>query len=349
MDQNNSGNYGVYNTKSCYLCQKDGLECDGKRPCSACISRNSPHMCMGLELEQQSVSRMPGNSWNGSYNVEETSQRKRKKRSKNVEMTYDDINMRNDTNQFYGLNEHFLNEQEKMNMYMLNEIRNMKEDHNRLNNEISLIKDENRKLNGILSGIFGNSQILNQIAQNMRTKDSLTESVKLNSSSSAITHPSQDNVKWASNPLVVFDLSQASVITANEEFCNMFGYTIDEVKSMNWTKFIHPDYVERTKMILIRHGKANNVRFKQVYVNKFGEPFVSNDTHTLIIDNNGNFKADVVQTIPEKTLVENIKEYVPQHYEFVNNPTVEERQDVINDDFWLNDEYIDQFNLNEQM
>lgn len=271
--------------------------------------------------------------------------------AKNKDMTFDELRMLQENNDHYynGLNNQFLNEQEKINMYMLNEIRNIKQDHDRLNNEIAVIKDENRKLHGILTSIFGNGQILSQLAQTMRSKESLADNVKLTSSNNAIAHTSQDRVKWNSNPLVVFDLSQsqASVITANEEFCDMFGYTIDEVKSMNWTKFIHPDYVERTRSILTHHRKGNNVHFKQVYINKFGKPFVSNDSHTLIMDNNGNIKADVVQTIPEKTSIENIKEYLLHNYDYSNNQA-DERNDI-NDDFWLNDEYIDQFNFNEQI
>lgn len=60
--------------------KKDGLECDGKRPCSGCISRNSPHMCMGLELEQHSINRMKEKKWQSNFNIAENPQRKRKKR-----------------------------------------------------------------------------------------------------------------------------------------------------------------------------------------------------------------------------------------------------------------------------
>src|SRR5690606_15838149 len=111
-----------------------------------------------------------------------------------------------------------------------------------------------------------------------------------------------DNIKWSTNPLVVFDLrkSQVTVISANEEFCHLFGYTVEEVMSMSWTNFIHPDYIERTKKILMS-AKGSTVRFNQCYVHKNGDVFLANDIHTLIHDSNGHISIDIAQILPLKT------------------------------------------------
>jgi PAS domain S-box-containing protein len=48
--------------------------------------------------------------------------------------------------------------------------------------------------------------------------------------------------------MVVFDLvkSPAIVLTANEKFCRLFGYKLEDVVGMPWKQLIHPDYLERT-------------------------------------------------------------------------------------------------------
>eukprot|EP01122_Echinamoeba_exundans_P014594 TRINITY_DN6647_c0_g1_i1.p1 TRINITY_DN6647_c0_g1~~TRINITY_DN6647_c0_g1_i1.p1 ORF type:complete len:689 (+),score=133.15 TRINITY_DN6647_c0_g1_i1:1125-3191(+) len=47
-------NFGVLQPQSCFLCQKDNKVCDLQRPCSECKRRNTPHMCMGIEIETRS-------------------------------------------------------------------------------------------------------------------------------------------------------------------------------------------------------------------------------------------------------------------------------------------------------
>jgi PAS domain S-box-containing protein len=48
--------------------------------------------------------------------------------------------------------------------------------------------------------------------------------------------------------MVVFDLvkSPAIILTANEQFCRLFGYKMEDVVGMPWKQLIHPDYLERT-------------------------------------------------------------------------------------------------------
>lgn len=36
----------------CFLCEKSLLDCDGNRPCSRCVAKNIPQMCLGIEISQ---------------------------------------------------------------------------------------------------------------------------------------------------------------------------------------------------------------------------------------------------------------------------------------------------------
>lgn len=59
-----------------------------------------------------------------------------------------------------------------------------------------------------------------------------------------------------------------------------------EVHGMPWHKFIHPDYLERTKSILSqRSQRDSSITFQQVYKHKDGSAFSTVDSHTIFFSN----------------------------------------------------------------
>lgn len=59
-----------------------------------------------------------------------------------------------------------------------------------------------------------------------------------------------------------------------------------EVLGAPWHKFIHPDYIERTKSILAQQNLNGSViTFEQVYLHKNGIFFTTLDTHTILFAN----------------------------------------------------------------
>lgn len=213
----------------------------------------------------------------------------------------------------------------------MNEINALKQEQHHLNNELLTVKEENATLHRILSEIFNNSSLLNQIIKHQNIVDSLKNN--------PLSYPLGENIKWSTNPLVVFDLrnSFVSVISANEEFCELFGYSVEEVMSMSWTNFIHPSYIERTKQILMS-AKGNTVRFNQCYIKKNGDLFVANDIHTLIYDNNGHINIDIVQIIPIKTDMGPLTRNVTGHDD--NIPRINQSEEDLNDyELWSPSSY----------
>lgn len=206
----------------------------------------------------------------------------------------------------------------------MNEIRALKQEQNQLNNELLSVKEENSILHSILSELFTNTSLLNQIIKHQNLVDSLKNS-------NTLSYSIGDNVKWSTNPLVVLDLrnSFVSVISANEEFCELFGYTIEEVMTMSWTNFIHPNYIDRTKQILLS-AKGSTIRFNQCYILKNGDILLANDIHTLIYDSNGHIKIDIVQILPIKTDIGS----VPNLTFDDNIPKIGQSDEYLNDYMW---------------
>jgi hypothetical protein len=63
---------------------------------------------------------------------------------------------------------------------------------------------------------------------------------------------------------------------------------------MPWQKFIHPEYIDRTMLILSqRNFKDSVIQFEQVYRTKSGDSIYTLDTHTIFFSN-GNPVSDLV-------------------------------------------------------
>ncbi len=61
-------------------------------------------------------------------------------------------------------------------------------------------------------------------------------------------------------------------ITVNRAFCEMTGYSEEELKSMNWREISHPDDIDMTEKELqsLISGKNSSVRFTKRYIHKNG-------------------------------------------------------------------------------
>jgi len=62
-------------------------------------------------------------------------------------------------------------------------------------------------------------------------------------------------------------------IDANDKFCEIIGYTQDEIKSMNFMMITHPDDLQADldKMEQLRNGTINQYSMEKRYINKSGE------------------------------------------------------------------------------
>ncbi len=61
-------------------------------------------------------------------------------------------------------------------------------------------------------------------------------------------------------------------IEVNRAFCNMLGYTPEELKSKTWQDLTHPDDVESNQQLLVplMQGEKDSVRFTKRYIHKNG-------------------------------------------------------------------------------
>jgi len=158
------------------------------------------------------------------------------------------------------------NAQIDINSFLLEEIRLLKEDQKRIYDEILALKMDNLRMNSTLDN--------NKIST---TKKFAKEETP--------------------KGMVLFDLlkTPAIVLTANDTFCEMLGYEINEVIGMPWHKFIHKDYVDSTLEILSKRNVQDpSVSFEQVYKHKDDGIFAAMDTHKIFFKKNGDPVSDLV-------------------------------------------------------
>lgn len=95
--------------------------------------------------------------------------------------------------------------------------------------------------------------------------------------------------------------SEPSVLTANHKFCNLFGYTNDQILGSPWRKFIHPKYIETTMARFQQAIASNFDQFTPHYVNSLGETFAAKDIHIFFRDQNNSPIADLITITPLDT------------------------------------------------
>eukprot|EP01126_Amoeba_proteus_P058293 TRINITY_DN7505_c0_g3_i1.p1 TRINITY_DN7505_c0_g3~~TRINITY_DN7505_c0_g3_i1.p1 ORF type:complete len:294 (+),score=47.10 TRINITY_DN7505_c0_g3_i1:94-975(+) len=112
---------------------------------------------------------------------------------------------------------------------------------------------------------------------------------------------SSKNVRLAEcDPIIIFDVSRDPpvVITANNKFCEIFGYTIQEIRGVSFTNFVHPHYVDYSITKIKQEYLKPSLSFQQVYVTKTGKVMVSQDCHSFFLGDDGVNLIDFVTVNP---------------------------------------------------
>ena len=53
-------------------------------------------------------------------------------------------------------------------------------------------------------------------------------------------------------PVVIFDMTTSipKVFSANDKYCQLFGYTLDEIVGSPWKRFISPNFISEAAEII---------------------------------------------------------------------------------------------------
>jgi len=91
---------------------------------------------------------------------------------------------------------------------------------------------------------------------------------------------------FSEHAIVLYDLTKMPPIvkTANDTFCKMLGYDMDDVIGQPWVKFVHPSMYDRTFQIFSARKLSTVIEFNQYYKHKNGGAFSTVDSHTIIFD-----------------------------------------------------------------
>jgi len=272
---------------SCFLCSKDGMECDGVQPCSRCKALNTPHMCIGINPISYTSSATTSYPNGPGHSAASRQSEKKRKRNDGTSVpvsvkslqTYKQFPPETSNPPTPSNTQSNMSDQPQINQYLLAEFRKMKQDQVRLHEELQRLKEQNESLSRNFNALL---------------------KCKIKENPYQLVNPADLQSQQQGKPMVVFDLVKKtpSILTANQPFCKLFGYKMNEVIGMPWNKFIHPDHIERTMNILSNQQKLNwAIQFVQVYRNKEGHSFVTLDSHTFFIGSNGP-RADLVTITP---------------------------------------------------
>jgi PAS domain S-box-containing protein len=99
-------------------------------------------------------------------------------------------------------------------------------------------------------------------------------------------------------------------VNVNKAFCEMMGYSSEELSSLKWQDFTHPDDIELTQNTIntILQGKEEFVRFNKRYIRKDGSILWADVATALRFDKNGKplYFMTSVNDITERVYAEEI-------------------------------------------
>jgi len=79
-------------------------------------------------------------------------------------------------------------------------------------------------------------------------------------------------------------------LRVNKAFCNIVGYTENELKNKNWKEITHPEDIKESQDVVDRllKGKNNSARYEKRYIHKNGSIIWTDVSTTLQKDPSGN-------------------------------------------------------------
>ena len=111
-------------------------------------------------------------------------------------------------------------------------------------------------------------------------------------------------------PLIGFTITspEKKYIRANDAFLNMLGYSMEELKNINWTQLTHPDDVDKdnTQYNNLINGKIDNYKNEKRYISKDGN-ILWIIMSTSCIRNSDNLIEYFITMIQDITTLKNIE------------------------------------------
>jgi PAS domain S-box-containing protein len=87
---------------------------------------------------------------------------------------------------------------------------------------------------------------------------------------------------------VILSTMFGDILEANPAFETMMGYSLEELRSLNWQKVTPAKWYEKDKQMIAETMTKEQVSFQKELVNKNGNPFSVDLTVWIIKDKNGN-------------------------------------------------------------
>ncbi len=103
--------------------------------------------------------------------------------------------------------------------------------------------------------------------------------------------------------IVNVDAETKKIIDVNERFCNLLGYTVDEMREMNFQEITHPDDIEKSlkNVESIKKGITDEYTFEKRYLSKEGKIIWANLTITRFEKNDNSEATTLIALIQDIT------------------------------------------------
>ncbi|MFC4740199.1 PAS domain S-box protein [Flavobacterium ponti] len=103
--------------------------------------------------------------------------------------------------------------------------------------------------------------------------------------------------------IVNVDAETKKIIDVNERFCNLLGYTVDEMREMNFQEITHTDDIERSlkNVESIKKGITDEYTFEKRYLSKEGKIIWANLTITRFEKNDNSEATTLIALIQDIT------------------------------------------------
>ncbi len=111
-------------------------------------------------------------------------------------------------------------------------------------------------------------------------------------------------------------------LSVNKAFCDILGYTPDELKQKNWKEITHPDDIAQSEELVkdLLSGGKQTERFEKRYIHKKGHIVWTDVSTTLYRDNNGkpNFFITTISDITGRKEIEKELKLLTRRFELAS-------------------------------
>ena len=152
-----------------------------------------------------------------------------------------------------------------------------------------LLVEFSRTMKETASAIFLYGQKNDELTANQQKLEELNQQLIVNQQS-LVEEKERFKSIFQNTPVGESITGLDGTMQINDTFCDMLGYTLDELKDKNWKEITHPDDIAETSSVVksLMDGEAAYAQFEKRYIHKNGNIVWADVRTALFRDTDGN-------------------------------------------------------------